>query len=352
MTNVTKHAEATTVSIVLECYDGCLRIIIEDDGKGFDPNEAPGPGSIGLAGMRERLGLLGGTMTINSEVGSGTTLYIRIPLGPADRKGGDAMSKIRVALADDHPVVLAGIKALIQAAPEMELVGEASDGKAALQLITATVPDVAVIDVSMPLLAGVDLAHAVNERCPAVKILVLTVHEDRAYVQQLLQAGARGYVLKRSAAEELVRAIRVVFAGDLHIDPAIASKLLSAIGSGSAAVAPGDLSQREEEVLKLTAQGFSHKEAAVKLALSIKTVETYKARAAEKLGPSNARRDRAVRCRPRLARQAVTVPFPDFPYFLTRSGIRLTDRPGRPDRRRTSRRLPSRQIPVSWGSGR
>jgi DNA-binding NarL/FixJ family response regulator len=194
------------------------------------------------------------------------------------------MSKIRVALADDHPVVLAGIKALIQAAPEMELVGEASDGRAALQLIKAASPDVAVIDVSMPLLAGVDLARCINEQCPLVKVLVLTVHEDRAYVQQLLQAGARGYLLKRSAAEELVRAIRVVFAGDLHIDPAIASKLLSNVGAGNATLASDDLSRREEEVLKLAAQGFSHKEAAAKLALSVKTVETYKARAAEKLG--------------------------------------------------------------------
>ncbi len=194
------------------------------------------------------------------------------------------MSKIRVTLADDHPVVLAGIKALIEAVPEMELVGEASDGRAALQLVKATSPDVAVIDVSMPLLTGVDLARAMSEQCPQVKILVLTAHEDRAYAQQLLQAGVRGYLLKRSAAEELVRAIRIVYAGDLHIDPAIAGKLLSGVGAGTAKLAPGNLSQREEEVLKLAAQGFSHKEAAVKLALSVKTVETYKARAAEKLG--------------------------------------------------------------------
>ncbi len=137
----------------------------------------------------------------------------------------------------------------------------------------------------MPLLAGVDLAHAVNERCPAVKILVLTVHEDRAYVQQLLQAGARGYVLKRSAAEELVRTM-VVFSGDLRIDPAVASER-SAIGGGGAAVAPGGLTRRRDARL---AQGFGQAEAAVKLALSIKTVETYKARAAEKLGLERAPR--------------------------------------------------------------
>jgi DNA-binding NarL/FixJ family response regulator len=194
------------------------------------------------------------------------------------------MTKIRVALADDHPVVLAGVRALIQAAPEMELVGEATSGKAALELIKTSLPDVAVIDVSMPEISGVELAQRLAEECPTVKVLVLTVHEDRAYVQQLLQAGARGYLLKRSAAEELVRAIRAVFAGGVYIDPTIASKLITPIMTNNAAVSGAGLSEREEEVLKLAAQGFSNKEAAAKLDLSIKTVETYKARAAEKLG--------------------------------------------------------------------
>ena len=137
------------------------------------------------------------------------------------------MTRIRVALADDHPVVLAGIRALVQAAPEMELVGEAADGRTALEIIRATSPDVAVIDISMPGISGVDLAQSLATDCASVKVLVLTVHEDRAYVQRLLQAGARGYLLKRSAAEELVRAIRAVFAGGLYVDPTIASKLLS-----------------------------------------------------------------------------------------------------------------------------
>jgi DNA-binding NarL/FixJ family response regulator len=194
------------------------------------------------------------------------------------------MSKVRVALADDHPVVLAGIRALIQAAPEMELVGEATDGQAALQLIATTLPDVAVIDISMPKTSGTQLARRLAEEGPGVKILVLTVHEDRAYVQQLLQAGARGYLLKRSAAEELVRAIRTVFAGGVYVDPTIASKLLSPVAKSGAVLPAAELSEREEEVLKLTAQGFSNKEAAARLDLSIKTIETYKARAAEKLG--------------------------------------------------------------------
>lgn len=194
------------------------------------------------------------------------------------------MPRIRVALADDHPVVLAGVKALIQGAPEMDLVGEAADGNAALQLIEQTQPDVVVMDISMPGLTGLELVQRVGGAGGAVKVLVLTVHEDRAYVQKVLSGGARGYLLKRSAAEELVRAIRAVHAGGLYVDPAIAGKFVQA-EAGETAIGEGlGLSEREEEVLKLAAQGHTNKEAAARLGLSIKTVESYKARAMDKLG--------------------------------------------------------------------
>jgi DNA-binding NarL/FixJ family response regulator len=202
------------------------------------------------------------------------------------------MPRIRVALADDHPVVLAGVKALIQAAPEMELVGEATDGSAALKLIQETTPDVVVMDISMPGLTGLELVQRVGAGgqtggppgAGPVKALVLTVHEDRAYVQKVLGAGARGYLLKRSAAEELVRAIRAVHAGGLYVDPAIAGKFVQTEAGETAAGDGLALSEREEEVLKLAAQGHTNKEAAARLGLSIKTVESYKARAMEKLG--------------------------------------------------------------------
>lgn len=198
------------------------------------------------------------------------------------------MNRIRVALADDHPVVLAGIKALLQADPTITLVGEATTGSAALRTICALAPDVAVIDISMPDLNGLELAKRVAEECPAVKLLALTVHEDRAYVQPLLQAGARGYLLKRSAAEDLVRAIRAVAEGGVYLDPAVADKALADLTRRSGVPGSGadgeDLSPREAEVLRLTAQGFSNKEIAARLDVSVKTVETYKARGAEKLG--------------------------------------------------------------------
>ena len=196
------------------------------------------------------------------------------------------MSQIRVALADDHPIVLEGIKALLQAAPDLSLVGDAATGSEALQMISSRKPDVAVIDISMPGLNGLELAKRLHETCPEVRLIALTLHEDRAYVQPMLQAGARGYLLKRSAAEDLVRAIRAVAAGGVYLDPAVAGNALADVtGSGAGAPVRGaDLSPRETDVLRLTAQGLSNKEIAARLEISAKTVETYKARASEKLG--------------------------------------------------------------------
>lgn len=196
------------------------------------------------------------------------------------------MDEIRVALADDHPVVLAGVAALLRAEADISVVGMATSGDCALELISETLPDVAVIDISLPRLNGVELTQRITSSCPQVRLLTLTVHEDRAYVQLMLRSGARGYVLKRSAAEELLRAIRVIAAGGVYLDPAIAEKAIAAQASLNAAALKGeccDLSPREEEVLKLAARGFSNKEAAARLNVSVKTVETYRARGTQKL---------------------------------------------------------------------
>ncbi|MHB2205548.1 response regulator transcription factor [Methylobacterium sp. CM6257] len=196
--------------------------------------------------------------------------------------------RIRVVLADDHPIVLAGIRALLNADPEIELVGEATSGSDALPMICSSGPDVAVVDVSMPGLNGLELAERLAGECPQTRVLVLTVHEDAAYVQPLLKAGARGYLLKRSAADDLLRAVRAVAAGGVYLDPSIAGHALmdpSAPARGTGLDEVGEaLSPRETEVLRLIAQGFSNKEIARRIDVSVKSVETYKARAAEKLG--------------------------------------------------------------------
>jgi DNA-binding NarL/FixJ family response regulator len=196
--------------------------------------------------------------------------------------------KIRIVLADDHPIVLDGLRNLIRAEPDFELVGEAASGLNALKIIREQRPDVAVLDISMPELNGIVLSRRLAGEMPALRLLVLTLHEDRAYLNQALEAGVRGYVLKRSAVENLVQAIRAVMVGGLYIDPAIVGRVFEnkQINKRLAArkgVAPA-LTDREADVLKMAALGFTNKEIASRLDVGVKSIETYKARGLEKLG--------------------------------------------------------------------
>ncbi len=198
------------------------------------------------------------------------------------------MSELRIFLADDHAVVREGLKALINAQAGMTVVGEADDGLDACERVPGLRPDVVVMDVSMPGLTGSQATERLRKDCPLVKVLALTVHEDKGYIRQLLAAGAVGYVLKRTAPEELIRAIRVVAAGQVYLDPRMAGKVVGEfVRRSSTQAAPnsgGELSDREAEVARLTAAGHSNKEIAARLDLSVKTVETYRARGMEKLG--------------------------------------------------------------------
>lgn len=197
-------------------------------------------------------------------------------------------AKTRITLSDDHPIMLAGLRNLVEAEPDFELVGEATNGAAALKLIREQKPDVAILDISMPEMNGIMVARKLADELPQVKLMVLTLHEDRAYLRQALDVGVRGYVLKRSAAENLVQAIRAVVVGGLYVDPAIVDRVfeknITRGGRAATAGAMPQLTDREGEVLKLTALGFTNKEAARRLDLGVKSVETYRARGLEKLG--------------------------------------------------------------------
>ena len=198
------------------------------------------------------------------------------------------MSKLRVFLADDHAVVRAGLKALINAEQDMEVVGEAANGEEALARIAAALAHVAVLDVSMPDLNGPATAQRLRVEHPQVKVLALTVHEDRGYLRELLSAGASGYVLKRTGADELIRAIRVVAGGEVFLDSRVARNLVGTfVEPKSGRQTHSALSDRETETMRLIAQGYVTKEVAATLGVSTKTVETIKARAMDKLGLRN-----------------------------------------------------------------
>ena len=200
------------------------------------------------------------------------------------------MSKLRVFLADDHAVVREGLRSLLNAQTDMEVIGEAADGQAAVDAAAELRPDVIVMDISMPKMGGAEATKLLKGLCPDAKIVALTVHEDRTYLRQLLESGVSGYVLKRAAAEELVHAVRTIAAGGVYLDPTLAGKVVGGFVKKSNArgiADTRDLSEREEEVFRMIAKGASNKEIAALLDISTKTVETYKSRSMEKLGLSS-----------------------------------------------------------------
>jgi DNA-binding NarL/FixJ family response regulator len=196
------------------------------------------------------------------------------------------MTKLRVFLADDHAVVREGLKTLVNAQPDMEVIGEASDGQLTCAQVIELLPDVVVMDVSMPVLNGAQATQQLRTACPQGKVLALTVHEDKGYLRQLLEAGAAGYVLKRAAAAEVIHAIRTVAEGGIYLDPTLAGMVARGyVHKPSSKVSgTGELSEREAEMVRLIAAGHTNKEIAGRVHLSVKTVETYKARSLEKLG--------------------------------------------------------------------
>jgi len=198
---------------------------------------------------------------------------------------------IRVLIADDHAVVRDGLRALVEAQPGLSVIGEAGSGLEAWQRACELQPDVVVLDLSMPNVSGIEAAERIAHDCPTVKVLALTMHEERGYVSRLLRAGAAGYALKRSASAELVRAIHAVVAGERYVDPSLAGALLSESVTRSPRHRDDEhtnraagLTGREAEVLKLLALGYSNKEIASTLSISVKTVETHRASGMTRLG--------------------------------------------------------------------
>ena len=191
----------------------------------------------------------------------------------------------RIVLADDHPIVLNGLRNLLESESDIVIIGEATSGPAALRVILDTRPDIALVDISMQGMSGILLARRLAEEAPEIKVMVLTLHEDRAYLRDALDAGARGYVVKRSAAANLVSAIRAVIAGGVYIDPAITKRVLdrSPVSDQVQASKSGDLTEREAEVLRLSSRGLTNKEISHQIGVGVKTIETFKSRGLAKL---------------------------------------------------------------------
>ena len=195
------------------------------------------------------------------------------------------MDMITIILVDDHRVVREGLRALVDTQADMRVVAEAEDGRTAVRLAGEHRPDVVIMDVTMPEMGGAEATRLIRRDCPGTKVLALTVHEGGGYLRQLLEAGASGYLIKRVAFDELVRAIRSVAAGGTYLDPNVAGQVVGdLIGAAvTGQTVERELTGREAEVARLLTRGHINREIAEQLDVSIKTVETYKSRIMEKL---------------------------------------------------------------------
>jgi DNA-binding NarL/FixJ family response regulator len=199
------------------------------------------------------------------------------------------MAKIRVLIADDHAILREGIRALLAAQPDIEVVGEAADGKGALEQVEKLDPDVVLMDIAMPGLGGIEASLELKKLGRRARILILSQYEDREYVRRLLKIGVAGYVLKKSAGSELANAVRAVHRGGLVLDPEVARVAMEEAGPAKTGASDPyeTLTDREKQVLKLVAEGRSNKDVAEVLGISVKTAMSHREHVMEKLGLHN-----------------------------------------------------------------
>ncbi len=201
------------------------------------------------------------------------------------------MNKIRLLIADDHAIVRTGIRLLLDSQPDMEVVGEAQDGRESLAQAQKLKPDVILMDIAMPDMGGVEATRAIKETCPQAQILALTMHEDARYFFRMLQVGASGYVVKGADPSELLSAIRAVFQNKAYLFPSLARKLLDdylqRVGAGVEKDSYAKLTSREREVLKLVGEGDTSREIAETLFISLNTIERHRTNIMGKLGMHN-----------------------------------------------------------------
>ena len=200
------------------------------------------------------------------------------------------MDKIRIVLADDHTILRNGIRAILDDEPGMEIVGEADDGRTAVNVACQLKPDIVIMDIAMPLLNGLEATRQIRRTCPGVKVIILTMHDNEEYVIQMLEAGAMGYILKDAAARELIQAIRTVNRGEAVLSPAITRIVIEDyLRWGGIRPTNGneELSPREREILQLIAEGYTSKQIAEILVISVKTVQAYRTSLMQKLNLHN-----------------------------------------------------------------
>ena len=306
--NVYKHAQAGAVTVRLTADADQVTVEVDDDGRGFSEPVAqaghdPRSG-YGLLSISERMHFLGGEMEVKSSPGLGTSVTLRAPLAqsrkaeaatqqpePGSQPPAKPGRAIRVLIADDHSLMRRGIHSILGAFPQIEIVGEAEDGRQALELALEIRPNVVVMDIDMPNVDGIQATEAILAELSDTRVLALSMHANRHYVRQMLGAGALGYLLKDSAAEELPQAIQQVDNNQIFLSPSITGVLVDEFvhhgGQESGGAAAEILSKRELEVVRLIVNGDSSKQIALALGISQKTAQAHRQNIMKKLGISS-----------------------------------------------------------------
>jgi len=293
--NARHHAACTRVEVLLEYGVEDVSISIFDNGQGFDPesvrqNSEPGRG-FGLAGMADRLKSVGGRLDVRSGPGfeAGTTIVAVAPYpviaidqgGRKQQSQREPLTKLRVVIVDDHPAIRAGLAALLEAEGDMVVVGQASTGEEGLRQIATLAPEVALVDLQMPTIGGVETISRLAQMGVPTRTIVVTSFAQDQLVLEALRAGAQGYLLKDASAPELTAAVRAVGSGGTYLTPMVAGKLTASLQQ------PERLTRRERQVLYLIGQGLADKEIATELGTSAKTAQFHVANLLDKLGAQN-----------------------------------------------------------------
>ncbi len=293
LSNIRKHAKAGHVRVLVDQDMVNSRISVEDDGVGFDPQTDPNCQSdrhVGLKIMRERAHRIGAELRITSDTGEGHLRHH----DPCQEKTGrlsEMSEKIRVLLVDDHTLFRSGIKSLLQRNDDFEVVGEAGDGLEGIKRVRSLKPDVALLDLHMPGVSGLEAVKVISEEMPEVNVLMLTVSEDAQDLMDALRAGASGYLLKNIETDTLIEAIRKAAQGESVVSQQMTAKLIQGVRNPpkqeAAAVERDRFSPRERDILASLAQGESNKEIARKLDLAESTVKIHVQNIFKKLNMSS-----------------------------------------------------------------
>ena len=303
--NVFKHAEASQAWVKLGLDEPNIQVEIGDDGRGFSQDVKTigySAAGYGLLNISERMRYLGGELVVRSTPGRGSRVLLRVPAKYAAEvsepviqdgsiEGSDRPQRlIRVVIADDHSLMRRGIQSILGGFPDIEIVGEAADGRQALELALEIRPNVVVMDIDMPEVDGIKATQAILKELPETRVLALSMHANRHFVRQMLTAGALGYLLKDSAAEDLHQAIRMVDNRQIFLSPSITGVLVDEFVHKQPAAAGAGveiLSKRELEVVRLIVNGDSSKQVAIELGISQKTAQAHRQNIMKKLGISS-----------------------------------------------------------------